>query len=453
MKQLIPVLLVVALLCAVCCSIAEERTQPEILAVFSSPEAQIITDDDDQTKELADTVIFLYRDHSYIQYVDHENRYEIYTKGTFDVNFDWTKPDWQDKKPHILTIHAEQIHIARHQTEATDLTYDVNLDRAADYCLYPDNDRTDLELVAAFMQVEKQKLVKADRSETYLPTIWFYYSDGSFQQFAIVDGKENTLFSRGDYSVTDGVFADESVLTIHRTQKYQDGVGLSDYDSTHDYRIGGLDFIRVYPNMDPSFWISEITDEIFERIKGKSFKEDCTLPREDLRYLHVLHVDLDGVVREGEMIVNYHIAGDMLDIFRQLYAAGYPIERIRLVDEYDADDELSMEDNNSSSFNFRFISHTTRVSKHGLGLAVDINTLYNPYTKIVNGERIVEPVTGEPYLDREADFPCRIDHDDLCYRLFTERGFEWGGDWEDRKDYQHFEIPTDVINEWYPENE
>lgn len=65
--------------------------------------------------------------------------------------------------------------------------------------------------------------------------------------------------------------------------------------------------------------------------------------------------------------------------------------------------------------------------------------------------RIVEPITGEPYLDREADFPCKIDHDDLCYHLFIEHGFEWGGDWEDRKDYQHFEIPTDVINEWYPD--
>jgi len=201
------------------------------------------------------------------------------------------------------------------------------------------------------------------------------------------------------------------------------------------------------------FWISPVTDEIFSRIYGKSFKEDCTLPREDLRYLHVLHVDLDGAEHEGEMIVNYHIAEDVLDILRQLYEADYPIEKIRLVDEYGADDELSMEDNNSSSFNFRFISHTTRVSKHGLGLAVDINTLYNPYTKIVDGERIVEPVTGEPYLDREADFPYKIDHEDLCYRLFTEHGFEWGGDWEDRKDYQHFEIPTDVIAEWYPDNQ
>ena len=203
---------------------------------------------------------------------------------------------------------------------------------------------------------------------------------------------------------------------------------------------------------DDEFYITEITDVIFERIKGKSFKDNCTVPREDLRYLHVLHKDLDGNTHEGEMIVNYHIAEDVLDILKTLYEADYPIEKIRLVDEYDADDETSMMDNNSSSFNFRFISHTTRVSKHGLGLAVDINTLYNPYTKVVDGERIIEPATGEPYLDRDADFPYKIDENDLCYKLFIEKGFEWGGSWTDRKDYQHFEIPTDVINEWYPEN-
>ena len=202
---------------------------------------------------------------------------------------------------------------------------------------------------------------------------------------------------------------------------------------------------------DP-FYITEITDDIFDRIYGKSFKEDCTLPREDLRYLHVLHKDTEGNEHEGEMIVNKHIAEDVLEILKELYEADYPIEKIRLVDEYDADDEASMEDNNSSAFNFRFISHTTKVSKHGLGLAVDINTLYNPYTKTVNGERIVEPVTGEPYLDRDADFPYKIDENDLCYKLFTEHGFEWGGAWKNRKDYQHFEIPDEKIAEWYPEN-
>ena len=201
-----------------------------------------------------------------------------------------------------------------------------------------------------------------------------------------------------------------------------------------------------------NFYYVSITDETFARIYGKSFKADCTVPREDLRYLSFLHVDLNGETHQGEMIVNRHIAKTVLDILYQLYQAGYPIEKAVLVDEYDADDETSMRDNNSSSFNFRFISHTTRVSKHGLGLAIDINTLYNPYTKVVDGERIVEPATGEPYLDRTADFPYKIDHDDLAYKLFTEAGFEWGGDWTDRKDYQHFEIPTNIIALWYPES-
>ena len=201
--------------------------------------------------------------------------------------------------------------------------------------------------------------------------------------------------------------------------------------------------------IDKDFYITGITDKIFDRMKGKSFKDDCTVPREDLRYLHVLHKNIDGDVLEGEMVVNKYIAEDVLEILKELYEADYPIERMVLIDEYDADDEASMEDNNSSSFNFRLISHTNRVSKHGLGMAVDINTLYNPYTKVVDGERIIEPITGEPYLDRDASFPYKIEKGDLCYKLFTEHGFVWGGDWPDRKDYQHFEIPESVIEELY----
>ena len=112
---------------------------------------------------------------------------------------------------------------------------------------------------------------------------------------------------------------------------------------------------------------------------------------------------------------------------------------MHLIDEYNADDEQSMQDNNSSCFNFRFISFTTKVSKHGYGLAVDINPLYNPYVKKVEGRTNVEPAAGKPYADRSRSFEYKIDHDDLAYKLFTAQGFEWGGDWNDRKDFQHFE--------------
>lgn len=146
-------------------------------------------------------------------------------------------------------------------------------------------------------------------------------------------------------------------------------------------------------------------------MQGKSYKADCTLPRENLRYIHVLHVGFDNQVHEGELVVNKDIA----------------------------DDEASMSDNNSSAFNFRFISHTTKISKHGMGMAVDINTLYNPYVKTVDGELSIEPANAADYVDRSNDFSHKIDHDDLCYKLFTEHGFEWGGDWTHSKDYQHFE--------------
>ncbi len=188
-----------------------------------------------------------------------------------------------------------------------------------------------------------------------------------------------------------------------------------------------------------AFYVSEIPDDVFERMQGKSYKADCRVPREELRYVHILHTGFDGETKEGELVVNRAIADDVLDIFEKLYEASYPIEKVRLVDEYDADDEASMSDNNSSSFNYRCISHTNKISKHGLGMAVDINTLYNPYVKTVDGELTIEPAGAGDYVDRNADFPYKIDHDDLCYQLFTEHGFTWGGDWTSCKDYQHFE--------------
>ena len=190
---------------------------------------------------------------------------------------------------------------------------------------------------------------------------------------------------------------------------------------------------------DLEFYAEEISDELFAKMQGKSFKEDCTIGREELRDVHVLYVDFDGQTQKGEIVCNKAIAEDLTEIFEELYEAGYPIEKIRPVDEYDADDEASMADDNTSCFNFRFISHTTTVSNHGKGLAIDINPLYNPYVKTVNGALNVEPANAAEYVDRAADFPHKIDESDLAYKLFIQHGFTWGGSWKNSKDYQHFE--------------
>lgn len=188
-----------------------------------------------------------------------------------------------------------------------------------------------------------------------------------------------------------------------------------------------------------NFSQQEITDSIFARIEGKSFKENCTTPREDLRYLKVLHYNKEGEELEGELICHKDIADDLLAIFRELHRAKYPIERMVLIDEFDADDEASMRANNTSAFNFRPASGMRRLSKHSTGMAIDINPLYNPLVKHREGRTKVYPSTATPYIDRTRDFPYKIVKGDLCYRLFKQHGFSWGGDWRRSKDYQHFE--------------
>ena len=187
------------------------------------------------------------------------------------------------------------------------------------------------------------------------------------------------------------------------------------------------------------FYHQEITDDIFARIEGKSFKANCTTPREDLRYLRVLHYNLDREVLQGELICHKDIADDLLAIFQELYKAAYPIERMVLIDEYEADDEASMRDNNTSAFNFRWASGMQRLSSHSTGMAIDINPLYNPLVKERGGHTLFYPSTAAAYIDRTKFFPYKIEKGDLCYRLFKKYGFSWGGDWRSSKDYQHFE--------------
>ena len=187
------------------------------------------------------------------------------------------------------------------------------------------------------------------------------------------------------------------------------------------------------------FYQQEITDDIFSRIEGKSFKANCTTSREDLRYLRVLHYNKEREVQEGELICHKDIADDLLVIFQELYKAAYPIERMVLIDEYDADDEASMRANNTSAFNFRPASGMRRLSSHSTGMAIDINPLYNPLVKERGGRTLFYPSNAGAYIDRTKCFPYKIEKGDLCYRLFKKYGFSWGGDWRRSKDYQHFE--------------
>lgn len=188
------------------------------------------------------------------------------------------------------------------------------------------------------------------------------------------------------------------------------------------------------------FSVSMIPDAVFQRMKGKSYPADCPVKRSELRYLRLLHVDKEGKIHHGEMVCNKAIAQDVLEIFEELYKHRYPIERVRLIDDYEADDEQSMRANNSSSFCYRVVRGSRKLSAHAKGMAVDINTFYNPCVRRSrSGNITVQPSNARKYSDRSASFPYKIERGDLLWRLFTARGFKWGGSWKSVKDYQHFE--------------
>lgn len=187
------------------------------------------------------------------------------------------------------------------------------------------------------------------------------------------------------------------------------------------------------------FYEGDIT-RVLPRIQGISYQENPNVALSDLAYLRMLYYGMDGNTYVGEMIVNQKIKEDVLSVFQKLYEERYPIERMVLVDEYQGEDERSMDANNTSAFNYRTIAGSSKLSNHSYGMAIDLNPKYNPYVKQRgDGSILCQPESGRAYADRTKEFDYKIDENDLAYQLFTQAGFTWGGSWNSVKDYQHFE--------------
>lgn len=229
-------------------------------------------------------------------------------------------------------------------------------------------------------------------------------------------------------------------LCVAPTQDVTDSISVCNEASL--WRVGGImteEQLEAAP-ADSLFSVSPIPDDVFRRMQGKSFPQGCTITRGQLRYIRLLHYDFEGNVRCGELVCHQTIASSLKKIFEQLYAARYPIHSVRLIDDFDADDERSMRANNTSCFCFRKVAGSKVLSKHSRGLAIDINPLQNPCVrKNSKGVVTIQPSNAREYVNRSKKFRGRISPEDLCYRLFRDAGFRWGGNWRTVKDYQHFE--------------
>jgi len=180
--------------------------------------------------------------------------------------------------------------------------------------------------------------------------------------------------------------------------------------------------------------IARIDSAQAKRMTGISWRAGCPVPLRDLRLLTMTHWGFDGRARTGRLIVHENVARDVLNVFRRLHAAKFRVRRITPVDAYGASDFRSIEADNTSAFNCRYVEGTTRWSEHAYGRAIDLNPIENPY---VSGGRTSHRASA-PYVDRSRRRPGMAYEGGVLVRAFDAIGWGWGGRWTSVKDYQHF---------------
>jgi len=186
----------------------------------------------------------------------------------------------------------------------------------------------------------------------------------------------------------------------------------------------------------PSFegsW-QPLSAQLRREMTGVSWRPECPVTLEQLAHLRLSHWGVDGAVHQGELVANRKVAEELIAIFRELFEARFPIERMERIEAFGGDDDRSMAANNTSAFNCRQVEGTRVLSRHAYGMAVDLNPRLNPF---VRGQD-VRPPAATAYLDRKPT-PGLILRGDPVHRAFLRRRWQWGGRWRTLRDYQHFE--------------
>jgi D-alanyl-D-alanine carboxypeptidase len=186
----------------------------------------------------------------------------------------------------------------------------------------------------------------------------------------------------------------------------------------------------------PSFraTIEPIDRELRREMTGVSWHRGCPVHIRDLRVIRLTRWNYKGKVRPGKLVVHKREARPVKRVMRKLFEARFPFRRMALIDRYGGSDDRSMNANNTSAFNCRYVAGTSRWSQHAYGRAIDINPVQNPY--VSNG--VASPDRGQRWVDRSRRHRGMIHGGDIPVRAFAAAGWSWGGYWSSPRDYQHF---------------
>jgi D-alanyl-D-alanine carboxypeptidase len=181
--------------------------------------------------------------------------------------------------------------------------------------------------------------------------------------------------------------------------------------------------------------IAAISPSLARQMTGVSWHRGCPVGLSDLRAIKATYHGFDSHDHTGTLIVHRDVASQMLAVLRRLYADGFPIRRMVPVDAYGGSDFRSIEADNTSAFNCRYVDGTTRWSEHAYGRAIDVNPIENPY---VTGSGTTSHPMSRNYVTRTPFRPGMAAENHALVGAFDAVGWGWGGRWSGAKDYQHF---------------
>jgi len=191
----------------------------------------------------------------------------------------------------------------------------------------------------------------------------------------------------------------------------------------------------VLPALPGTGFASRVADPAPDTvIRRSTWVTGCPVHADQLAWVRLTFWGFDHRRHTGELLVNAVAADDLVQVFRTLYDARYPIEEMRISTRPELDAQPTGDGNNTGVFACRPTTGGTSFSQHAYGLAIDVDPFQNPYVK---GD-LVLPELAESYLDRGRVRAGMIRDNDLVVRAFARIGWEWGGDWNSLKDYQHF---------------
>ncbi|MCX5848828.1 MAG: M15 family metallopeptidase [Deltaproteobacteria bacterium] len=168
-----------------------------------------------------------------------------------------------------------------------------------------------------------------------------------------------------------------------------------------------------------------------EAIEGTMAPEEII---DSLSLVDVLYYSFDSRKHQGQLIVKRELEDDVYEIFALIEKLQFPVEKVVPIMFYAWSDYDSMAANNTSGFNFRVIEGTTKLSMHSLGKALDINPVQNP---VIYPNGVIAP-EGAKYLPQNKG---TFTADNAIVQEFIKRGWHWGGNFDQPKDYHHFEKP------------